>query len=535
METLKKELASTITASAWEQVGVRTHHGINLPLSALHSSKSCGIGEFFDLIPIIDWCHSLSIDFIQLLPLNDSHWDSSPYNAISSCALNPIYLSLHALPYLEKLPLLKKKLKEFSHFNTTQHIAYIEVLTHKLSWLHAYFDDVGEKILASKELETFIEDNPWVEPYGLFKALQDRLGGTSWTDWPQELCSPSSKDIKTLIKRYWSETSFYIVLQFLSASQLQKVKEYANSKGVFLMGDFPLLMSRESVDVWQFPEFFDPTLSGGAPPDYYNPAGQNWGFPLYRWDHLEKKNYSWWKQRLKCAESFFDIIRLDHVVGFFRIWGIPHSRLPREGHFIPEDESKWGTQGKELLTMLASSTPMLPIAEDLGTVPDITRACLKELGICGTKVMRWEREWKEDRRFIPIQYYFPVSITCISTHDSETLTLWWKNFPEEAKDYADFKHWAYTPELTSAQREEILWDSHHTSSLFHVNLLQEYFALFPDLTWPIPEDERINIPGKILPTNWAYRFRPSIETIVSHQELYSKMERILFAQSPLSI
>ena len=532
MNDLKETLLQTITGPQWEKIGVYPHHGINFPLSALHISKSCGIGEFYDLIPIIDWCQRLKLDFIQLLPLNNSEGDPSPYNVISSCALNLVYLSLHCLPYLEKLPQLKKKLKDLSALNETNRITYTEVLTHKLSWMHAYFDEIKEEIIKSDELHQFIKDNPWVEPYALFKSLQDRLGDTSWTDWPKELCAPSRKELRTLLDRYWPEASFYIALQFFTFSQLKKIKEYANSKGVFLMGDFPILVSGESVDVWLHPEFFDTHLSGGAPPDYYNSEGQNWGFPIYDWDNLRKKNYIWWKDRLKCSENFFDLIRLDHVLGFFRIWAIPPDVPSKEGHFVPADKSKWEPQGKELLTMIVSSSSMLPIAEDLGTVPNVVRPCLKEMGICGTKVMRWERMWEEDKRFIPIQYYPPISITCISTHDSETLSLWWKNFPDEAKDYAAYKHWTYSPELTEAQREEILWDSHHTSSLFHVNLLQEYFAFFPDLSWGNPEDDRINIPGKILPTNWTYRFKATVEEITSHEELFKKMEKLLHSPTP---
>jgi 4-alpha-glucanotransferase len=175
---------------------------------------------------------------------------------------------------------------------------------------------------------------------------------------------------------------------------------------------------------------------------------------------------------------------------------------------------------------------MLPIGEDLGTVPKIVGPVLKEMGICGTKVIRWERENEQSNRFIPFHNYSPISLTCLSTHDSETLVGWWKTFRDEAKAFADFKGWTYTPDLSEKQREEILWDCHHTSSLFHVNLLQEYLAFFPELTWPNPEDERINIPGTVSSKNWSYRFRPSVETIVSHQALFSKMERILSSTSP---
>src|SRR5262249_27981412 len=144
--------------------------------------------------------------------------------------------------------------------------------------------------------------------------------------------------------------------------------------------------------------------------------------------------------------------------------------------------------------MIVDAASMLFIGEDLGTVPKIVRPVLKEMGICSTKVMRWERKHEEDKSYIPLQHYPPVSITCLSTHDSESLAQWWKEFQDEAKLFSAWKQWPYKPRLTEEQREDILWDSHHTSSLFHVNLLQEYLALFPELSWPNPEDDRINVP-----------------------------------------
>ena len=516
-------LLHSITSHAWRTIGIHQRHGINLPLSALHSKHSCGIGEFFDLIPIIDWCHRLKIDFIQLLPLNNSETDPSPYNAISSCALNIVYLSLHALPDMQKYPQLQIKLQEFSHLNTTKTIAYTEVFTHKTRWLHAYFDAVGEKIMASEEFKDYVQQNPWVKHYALFKTLIDQQKETS-----PEMRPPSSIEFEKLLKLYGTDISFHMTLQYLCFIQLKKVKKYADEKNILLMGDLPILVRARSADIWEHPDFFNLNLQAGAPPDFYNQEGQNWGFPIYRWDNQRKKHFSWWKQRLNYAENFYHLFRLDHVLGFFRIWAIPLGRPSQEGYFVPSNEMEWEPQGRELLSMIARSTSMLPIAEDLGSVPDMVRPTLKEMGICCTKVMRWERKWEESNHFIPIQYYPPISITCVSTHDSETLTLWWKNVPEEAKAYADYKHWFYSPELTDAQREEILWDSHHTSSLFHVNLLQEYLAFFPELIWENPEEERINIPGQIIPANWIYRFRPCIEEITQHKELSLKIKKIMF-------
>lgn len=535
MQELINHLLNSPAASSWQKVGITTHHGINIPLSAIHSKNSCGIGEFYDLLPLIDWCQKLKMDVIQLLPLNNSENDPSPYNASSSCALNFLNLSLHELPFLDKLPALKEKLKATTSLPKPSRINFSQVKNDKLTWLKAYFHAVGNKLVKSKGMQDFISENPWVETYALYESLKDHFGHSPWSSWPAPLQPPTDKQYKILVKQHWPKIAFSITLQYLCYLQLTAVKTYANAHGVWLMGDIPILLSRESADVWKEPELFDIHLEAGAPPDMYNPDGQCWGFPTYRWDVLRKKHFSWWKQRLHYASHFYDIYRLDHVVGFFRIWSVPHGRPSKDGNFIPREESLWELQGRELLNMLISSSPMLPIAEDLGTVPPIVRPILNELGICGTKVMRWERAWTEDGRYIPIQYYPPISLTCVSTHDSDTLELWWKNADEEPKKFAEFKHWQYTPTLTAFQRKEILWDSHHTSSLFHINLLQEYLALFPELVSSNPEDERINVPGKLLATNWTYRYLPSVEEIASHEGLFHLMQKILYAPDPLSL
>ncbi len=529
MDLLKKRLLDSITSKQWKKIGIRPHHGINLPLSALHSENSCGIGEFFDLLPMIDWCERLKLDFIQLLPLNNSNseTDPSPYNAISSCALNFLYLSLQNLPHLEELPELKEKLQDLKKFNQTELIPFSEVFSHKLNWLRDYHNAVGDKILSSKECEAYLKGNSWLKPYALFITLKDHLKDTSWKTWPEEIRYPNPEKLQSLYHQYKPQISFYECLQFLCYTQLKKVKEYAGSKEILLMGDIPILLSSESADVWHHLEYFDHHLSAGAPPDYYNKEGQCWGFPIFNWDAMRKNHFDWWKQRLGYAENFFDLFRLDHIIGFFRIWAIPPNHPSKDGHYIPDEEKEYEKQGKEILAMIASSTTMLPIGEDLGTVPNVVRPCMNEMGICGTKVMRWEKNWETDKSFIPIDEYPLVSITCTSTHDSETLSLWWRDFPSEAKAFAAYKGWSYSLELTFKQREEILWDSHHTSSLFHVNLLQEYLAFFPELSHSTPDAERINIPGKILPTNWTYRFRPSVEEIIAHEGLLKKMEAIL--------
>jgi 4-alpha-glucanotransferase len=524
---LEKILLASPTGKHWEKIGVRAHHGIDLPLSALHSQNSTGIGEFLDLIPVIDWCKELKLDVIQLLPLNDSGNDPSPFNALSSCAINPIFLSLHALPFLDELPELQTMQVNMRKLTKSQRIPYHEVKIQKLYWLRLYYAKVGSRLVKREDYLEFAKENEWAVSYGLFKVIKDMLEQSLWQYWPDELKFLSKKSYDMLVEQYREEINFHFCMQYLCFLQLKAVRSHATTAGIFLKGDVPILISTDSVDVWFYPDFFDLTLAAGAPPDMFSADQQYWGFPLYRWDVKRKAQYSWWKQRLKVATNFFDIYRLDHVVGIFRIWAIPVGQPTEKGRFIPEDESQWIPQGKEILDMMISSFLMLPIAEDLGTVPPAVRACLQQLGVPGTRVMRWERYWHEDGSFIPFEDYPPISMTCVSTHDSETLALWWRDEQEEARAFAALKGWTYKPELSREERKEILWDSHHTASLFHINLLQEYLALFPDLVWTNLQDERINIPGKILPTNWTYRFRPSVEEFTAHEGLKREISEIL--------
>lgn len=511
------ELLKSPTSRQWEKIGVKSRHGIDLPLSALRSEKSCGIGEFYDLLSLIEWCKEVGMDVIQLLPLNDSGSDPAPYNALSSCALNPIYLSLHSLPAVKNIP-------DATALNSLQNVAYKEVQSLKLNFLRDYYANGGKHIPEMPEFQTFVQTNPWVVPYALFKVLKEKLEHNPWMSWPEELKNP---DYLTLLEKHHSEMLFYMTLQYLCHLQLSYVKHVASKNGILLKGDIPILVSRDSVDVWLTPNIFDMSVSAGAPPDAYNLEGQYWSFPIFNWENVKKEHYAWWKVRLTAAAAYYDLYRIDHAVGFFRIWAIPLDRPATEGKFIPENPALWIPQGKEILQMMIESSEMLPIAEDLGVVPPSVRACLLEMGICGTKVMFWERDYEKGGEFIPYTSYPAVSMTTVSTHDSETLQLWWQNFPEDAKAFATFKNWTYSPDLTFDQRFEILKDAHHTPSLFHINLFQEYLALFPEFVWMAPDQERINIPGKVLPTNWTYRFKPTVEEIVSHPELKNAIKKII--------
>lgn len=511
------ELQKTLAWEKWERIGVGHHHGVNTPLFSLRSRDSAGIGEFLDLKMLIDWLAPIGFDVIQLLPLNASGHDPSPYNSISAHALNPIYLSLHALPGIELLPELLEELERLKALSGTERVEYTQVKLGKDRFLRLYFEKVFSAYEKDHDYHEFLLMNSWVEIYARFRALKEHYRGKHWRDWPQDT------DL-SLLQR---EINCHSFIQYLAFQQMSAVKAYAESKGMFIKGDVPILVSPDSADVWHEPNLFNLTLSAGAPPDMYNHEGQCWGFPLYDYKGLVQQDFQFWKDRLRTAESIYHIYRVDHIVGLFRIWGIPDGKMAKEGFFIPENPVEWHPQGETMLKLLLGNSTMLPIGEDLGTIPDDTRQTMHALGIPGTKVIRWERKWHEDSSFIPYNEYPADSLTSVSTHDSEPLKLWWAACPEEAKAFAQFKNWPYQAELTADRQAEILRDSHLTSSLFHINLLQEYISLFPELTGGDLTQERINVPGTVLPTNWTYRYKPALEELVAHQGLTKKMRELI--------
>lgn len=511
----------------WQSIGIKDHHGLVIPLFSLHSSKSCGIGEYTDLFPMIDWCQSIGFDLIQFLPMNDTGPGTSPYSALSAFALHPIYLGLASLPYLEQYPDLTEEVKELQKNSKELRINYSRTWENKKRFLRQYYSYADTQIISSHSYKEFIDQSHWLKGYAIFKTLKNHYQWKSWEDWPPEHQNPTQLLLDHLSEQFHDEIEFHCVLQFLCDQQLRAVKAHAEAHQVLLMGDIPILTGRDSADVWLHRELFDLNYSAGAPPDYFSPEGQNWGFPLYNWERIHQLGFKWWIDRLKNASHYYHIYRIDHIVGFFRIWAIPQGLSSKEGLFIPKDESVWVEHGRQIMWMMLEQCDMLPIGEDLGVVPREVRSCLSTLGICGTRVMRWERKWLENQQYIPFAEYQVDSMTTVSTHDSEPLQLWWRDQPEEAKLFADYMGWPYQTKLSLDQQQQILRESHRTNSLFHINLLQEYLSLIPEFNWPNIEDDRINVPGTISDRNWTYRFLPSVEEITQNQTLKSFMHELI--------
>jgi len=490
-----KDLFLTETGKQWKIIGLKERHGIALPLFSLHTERSCGIGEYLDLLPLIDWCVNVGMNVIQLLPLNDTGLETSPYSAISAFALNPLFLSLYIYKEAPTLP-------------RTPRVDYPAVREAK----HIFLKNLQPSL---EGYEEFCQQTPWLEPYAEFKARLERNANALWSKW-SNLSPPPPNEI-----------AFHKKLQFLCHQQLTQVKAYAEQKGVLLMGDLPILVAHNSHDVREHPDYFDLEFGAGAPPDYYNAQGQAWGLPIYHWDPQERDDFSWWRARFSSLAPYFHLYRIDHIIGFFRLWAIPSGRPSGEGHYIPASFDKMFEQGMKLMHLMLRYSPLLPIGEDLGDIPDAVRRALIHLGICGTKVIRWEREGdRKDGPYIPIDHYPKESLTTVSTHDSEPLRLWWRDYPDESQAFCDYLEWKWEPTLSLDRLEAILTISHYSPSLFAINPLQEYLAL-AGLTRGSLEDQRINKPGTVSPNNWSHRFSPTVKEMQQNTRLTSFVKKMI--------
>ncbi|HCQ72324.1 MAG TPA: 4-alpha-glucanotransferase, partial [Rikenellaceae bacterium] len=298
--------------------------GTAIPVFSLRSETSFGVGEFKDLKKLVDWAAKTGQSIIQLLPINDTTmtgtWtDSYPYNANSTFALHPQFIHLPDawVKADKKFKALQKKL------NALPAVDYERVNNEKIRLLKEAFEKVGQEVMSGESYKKFYSANKdWLIPYAAFCVLRDVNGTPEFGEW-KSLSEYSETKVKSFCRRHKNETDFYCFVQFCLDAQLKEAVEYAHSKGVAIKGDLPIGISRTSVDAWQYPHLFNLDSQAGAPPDAFSADGQNWGFPTYNWEEMAKDGYAWWKARLKKMSEYFDTFRIDHILGFFRIWEIP--------------------------------------------------------------------------------------------------------------------------------------------------------------------------------------------------------------------
>ncbi|MDR0719983.1 MAG: 4-alpha-glucanotransferase [Treponema sp.] len=297
--------------------------GTVVPVGALRSQNSIGIGEFPDLAEFGSLCAKMGIGLVQLLPVNDTGYQSSPYSALTAFGLHPLYLRIGDLS--EAAPFRAKLTELGGRFNGKVRFPYEAILRAKMDILRDIYSasekEIAAKAAPSGALGNWIEENPWVKSYAVFRRLKEANGEKSWNDWTSHR-KVSAADIEAL----WDEPGlkgqhlFWAWIQEALDRQFKDAAASLAGLGILLEGDLPILMNEDSCDVWAHPQNFHQNLSAGAPPDMYDANGQNWGFPIYDWKAQEQDSYSWWKARLKAAEKYYGAYRIDHVLGFFRIW-----------------------------------------------------------------------------------------------------------------------------------------------------------------------------------------------------------------------
>ena len=511
--------------------------GTAMPVFSLRSGDDFGIGEFHDLRPLVDWAAATGQKIIQILPVNDTtrkgEWrDSYPYSPVSAFALHPVYVHLQDVGVKQTAAF--KKLQ--AELNALPEIDYPRVFKAKMELLRKAYKEHGAADMAGAAYRKFYLDNAadWLSEYAQFCAQRDNF-----------------------------EPEFYCWVQWHLEKQFAAEADYARSKGISLKGDLPIGVSADSAEAYWHPELFNLDSSTGAPPDYFSADGQNWGFPTYNWEEMAGDDYAWWKKRLRKMSRFFDAFRIDHILGFFRIWEIPKEyssgmmghfnpalpysaeeiylrRLPREGLFhedprnpgmyqpliapasenLPEDEKRrfgelyndffyhrhdafWWRNAMKKLPELLGATGMLACGEDLGMVPDCVQPVMEHERILSLEMVEMEkgRPWPK------------MSVCATSSHDMATLRMAWA----EKNGGADMEPWML---------RRVLWDHLKSDSMLAVFPLQDWVGLDSSLRRPDFMNERVNQPAD--PNHhWRFRFHRPIADLLGAEALNNGIRQML--------
>ncbi|HET7626323.1 MAG TPA: 4-alpha-glucanotransferase [Verrucomicrobiae bacterium] len=370
--TIVQDGFAQLSAAPWRGAGVA------IPVFSLRSETSFGAGDFSDLKRLADWASSVGLKLIQLLPINDTSathsWkDSYPYAAISAFALHPIYLDLRRVATGKNKTLLKKLEPERQRLNALETVDYEAVMSAKLNFLKRIFASEKSKVFAGAEYQDFFSRNQdWLLPYAAFCYLRDQFGTANFDEWKNFRTFDPEKISEWLAENSSArdEISFHFFVQFHLHVQLKDATDYAHAKGIVIKGDIPIGVYRHGADAWRNPELFHMEMQAGAPPDPFSAKGQNWGFPTYNWPRMERDGFAWWKRRFEQMSRYFDAFRIDHILGFFRIWSIPADAVEGIlGHFVPAipvDITEFGNRG-------------IPFDRERFTKPYVTNKVLGDL------------------------------------------------------------------------------------------------------------------------------------------------------------
>lgn len=544
--------------------------GVLCPVFSLRRDDDLGIGDTRALKGMVDWAAEHRVGFLQLLPINETGEDNSPYNAISSVALDPVLLDLESIPGIGIAAI--REVAEGYGLNRSEGdlVDYASTTAAKLKLLVRGFEVFLEKGGRDEGFETFCElEAEWLRPYCMFRWLMELAGTEKWNTWPEDYNTPEKAEqwiAKQPAEEVEKNLAFYAWVQWHAFGQWCELRRYAGEKNVKLMGDVPIGVSYCSADVFFESQWFDLTLSGGSPPEtvFKDDAfacqwGQNWGVPVYDWTAQEKDGFTWWRRRIKKLTDVFHIFRIDHILGFYRIYSFPW-RPEKNEEFIglTEEQAKKITggllpgfyprpddtaEGKEanladgdkyLKMVLEAAGDGEVVGEDLGCVPDYVRPHLEKLGIAGFKICHWEA--KGDGVAVKGGEYPECAFATYATHDHNSIPemwnvlkgmIWGLEHEDALRGLALLSDFAGLPkgEKPNAYAEYgpvVKW------ALFDALLKSnaDYAAVM--ITDIIDSISRINIPGTVGGENWRYRLPWKLEDMPEPlQEECSRMKELI--------
>ncbi len=545
--------------------------GILAPLFGLRGENDLGIGDVAVLREFIDWAAEIGFRLVQLLPINETGGDHSPYNAISAMAIEPTTLYLapgspeELTEYHYDAVLADADLAKLRHGNV-KHATVKKLKRLLLEKAFANFTRYCPKERQSLFRQFCAQESAWLDDYAAFRALmEENDDNESWDTWPAEQRDLESagawlaRQSSTKQKRFSQRENFFRYVQWVAYEQWSEAKSYAEQRGVALMGDIPFGVSYYSADVFARPDEFKLDWCGGAPPEshfkddqFTQKWGQNWGIPLFRWDAMRKRNFDWWRQRVRSIRQSFHLFRIDHVLGFYRIYAFPwrpHQNtkfLPlewdqmlertggREPQFVsrrddtPDNCEANRREGEEYLhAVLEESGDARVIGEDLGTVPIYVRPSLQSLGIAGFKIPQWE---VYHGRVTPGAEYERLSVATYATHDHKPLRAMW----EEA-----FEHPTSTSDQSRAELEKIATFAGFNRDGESIEFERDFYpvvleALFKCESWIaavmitdlLARSYRFNVPGTAASSNWSRRMQRPVSQLRSSPKEQQRMKLV---------
>jgi 4-alpha-glucanotransferase len=472
--------------------------GILLPVASLPSEY--GIGCFDECAyEFIDRLASAGQSYWQILPMGPTGYGDSPYQSFSTFAGNPYFISLKEL--VKKGYLTEQDCNQPGADD--KYIRYDLLYQNRFRVLRKAF--AASAIETDKGYNKFVQDNAdWLPDYALFMAIKDAKSGQSFLEWEEPIRRRESQAMVSYKNKLLDDVNFYQFLQYEFSCQWQKLKSYANEKGIQIIGDIPIYVALDSADVWANPALFQLDKNGtpigvaGCPPDAFSATGQLWGNPLYNWKKHKETGYQWWISRIRNCYTWYDMVRIDHFRGFDEYYAIPYGDSTAEF-------GKWEPgPGMDLFEALKRELGELSIiAEDLGFLTDSVRKLLADSGFPGMKVLQFAFDSREDSDYLPY-HYGRNSVVYTGTHDNATTFSWWKELPPADKSVA----LRYMNRKKSASRKKLTWNlvclAMSSVSDLCIVPMQDYLCL--------PNTARINMPST-LGGNWQWRMEREAFTV----------------------